>query len=105
METNRHESGSQMSPEKSIESTARERALYTRDFLQRKGLSLSGFVDELQKDPWNISIKAEDDKSLALGVAKLQKALGFRQTDSSRGCDGKLGSYTWKKFQTYNTSP
>jgi len=103
MNINRPKSHPDTSFEQSIEGTAEQRALYTRDFLQRNGLSLKDFIEELKKERWGISILPENDKSLALGVAQLQKILGFRQIDASNGCDGKLGPYTWKIFQSHLT--
>lgn len=82
-----------------IEQTAAKRAEYTRRFFSKKGTdALKTFIDSLKKAPFNIDINPNDDKSLTLGVAELQKKLGFPAVDESQGCDGKLGPYTYLHY-------
>lgn len=84
----------------SIEQTASKRAEFTRRFFNKQGpTALQEFADSLKKEPFQISIKPEDDKSLTLGVCELQKKLGFAQEDQPQGCDGKLGPYTYRHYQ------
>lgn len=82
-----------------IERSADKRADYTRKFLLKIGISINDFVENLKKEPWNISVAGNDSQSLALGVLELQKNLGFKQIDNPKGCDGILGPFTWKKYQ------
>lgn len=82
-----------------IERSADKRADYTRKFLSKIGVSINDFVENLKKEPWNISVIGNESQSLALGILELQKNLGFKQIDNPKGCDGILGPFTWKKYQ------
>lgn len=88
-----------VSLEKQLEADADTRAAFTRNYLEGKGISLKRLCAKLAGEPFRIEINPDDDKSLTLGVAELQKQLGFRQVDSPRGCDGKLGPLTWRKYR------
>lgn len=82
-----------------VESTAEQRAGFTRNFLEQSGKTLAVFVEELKKPPFEITINPDDDKSLALGVFNLQKKLGFPEEDSVQGCDGKFGPFTKRAYE------
>lgn len=84
----------------SIELTAGPRAEYTRSFFAKQGpQALDKFVEDIKKPPFTITLEAANDKSLALGIAELQKKLGFAEEDQPYGCDGKFGPYTYKHYQ------
>lgn len=99
MGKNGPELGTSESLNDTIEKTADKRASYTLKFLSKAGISIIDLVENLKKEPWNITIASTDNKSLTLGVLELQKQLGFKQIDNSKGCDGILGPFTWKKYQ------
>lgn len=99
MGKNGPELGSSESLIDAVEKTADKRAGYTHKFLSKAGISIDDLADNLKNEPWNISIAIGDNKSLTLGVLELQKKLGFKQVDNSKGCDGILGPFTWKKYQ------
>ena len=84
-----------------IQQTSDKRANYTRVFFRNQGKSLDEFVANLKNDPFNLTIDSSDNKSLALGISELQKKLGFLEIDGPKGCDGKFGPYTNKKYQEY----
>ncbi|MFA7685874.1 MAG: hypothetical protein WCX95_03685, partial [Candidatus Gracilibacteria bacterium] len=91
--------GHQQDLRSTIEKSANLRASYTRSYLENNGMNIEDFVKTLGSAPFEISIDHKDDKSLSLGIFNLQKKLGFPETDSSKGCDGKFGAYTRKSFE------
>lgn len=85
-----------------VEQTATKRAEYTRRFFNKKGPeALDEFAANLKNEPFKIDIKTEDDKSLALGIAELQKKLGLPSEDHYNGCDGKFGEITELAYNNY----
>lgn len=77
-----------------IEKTAKNRADYTRNYFKTNNKDLAKFCEELKKPAYKIEINPDDDKSLALGIVKLQKILKFPEEDNGLGADGKYGIYT-----------
>lgn len=83
-----------------IEQSAINRAAYTRSYLASAGMDPLDFANKLKVAPFEITVDANDDKSLALAVFDLQKKLGFPESDSAKGCDGKFGPYTKRAFES-----
>ena len=77
-----------------IQRDAASRADFTREFVEKKGMSLER-LDEVAFKPHSIDVDFEDDESLALGVYNLQKKMAMPKEDTKWGTDGKLGPITF----------
>lgn len=81
--------------------TAKSRADLTRRYIAEKNINPQELTNTLAGEPFKITIDQKDDTSLAKGIYALQKHLGFPDTESQFGRDGKFGPYTNKKLKEY----
>lgn len=81
-----------------IEANASDRAGFTRRSFEAIGKSLSKFLAEIKKPPYNIEIDENDDKSLAYGMFCFQRLLGPPDVQKDFLHDGMCGPATLRKF-------